>query len=122
MIMNTTTRISKAEHFGRWLGRGWCGFVRAEQRLSGWIVAQGLPASIANALLWIAKLTVLTGLLYTALWLALLLVFAIVAAWVTRNADWDDDERPPEWREGYDGYGLYDNSGWRIDLGDPDER
>lgn len=92
MIMNTTTRISKAEHFGRWLGRGWRGFVRAEQKLSGWIVAQGLPASVANALLWIVKLTVLAGLLYMAFWLALLLVFAIVAAWTAEQQHPEDKE------------------------------
>ncbi len=119
--MNMTTRISKAKRLGYWLGRGWRGYVRGERRISDWLVAQGLPVPVASVLLWIVKLAVLAGLLYTAFWLTLLSSFAIVAAWAARNASWDDDEKQPEWREGYDGYGLYNNSGWRVDLGDPDE-
>lgn len=47
----------------------------------------------------------------------------VLAALTARNADWGgEEEKQPEWRDGYDGYGLYDKSGWRIDLGDSDER
>lgn len=122
MIMNLTTRICKAERVGRWLARGWRGYLRSEREVSDWLMAQGLPAPVVSTLLWIVKLAVMVGLLYTVFWLAALLLLAVVAAWAARNADWGDDEKLPEWREGHDGYGLYDNSGWRIDLGDPDER
>lgn len=111
-----------AHRLGRAAGRSARWLQRCERQAISWLVAKGLPATVAAALLWIVKLAVLAGLLYVAFWLALLLVFAVVAAWAARNADWDDDEKQPEWREGYDGYGLYDNSGWRIDLADPDER
>ncbi|MCP1332006.1 DUF3742 family protein, partial [Halomonas sp. R1t4] len=30
--MNTRPRSSTAERFGRWLGRGWRGYVRRERR------------------------------------------------------------------------------------------
>ncbi|MCQ9617358.1 DUF3742 family protein [Paenalcaligenes niemegkensis] len=79
--MNLTTRISKAERVGRWLARGWRGYLHSEREVSGWLVAQGLPAPIVSTLLWIVTLAVVVGLLYTAFWLALLLVFAVVATW-----------------------------------------
>ncbi len=80
--MNTTTHTSKAERVGRGLGRRWPGYMRGERRISDWLVAQGLPASVASVLLWIVKLAVLVGLLYTAFWLALLLAFVVAAVWV----------------------------------------
>ncbi len=65
-------------------------------------------------LLWTAKLAVLGLLLYVAFWLAMLLVFAVVAAWVARNLG--PDETPePEWRNGPAGFGLYTYDGYRID-------
>src|SRR3546814_4570452 len=77
IAMNMTTRISKAERVGRWLARGWRGYVRGERWLSGWLVAQGVSASVATILRWTFNLVALGVLLYAAFWLALLLVFAI---------------------------------------------
>lgn len=92
--MNTKTR-SNAERFGRWLGCGWRGYVRREQRAVVWMVAQGLPAGGAKALLWVVKLVVLGVLLYVAFWLALLLLFAVAVAWAAQNsAPPDEDEWP----------------------------
>ncbi|MBN0401372.1 DUF3742 family protein, partial [Pseudomonas aeruginosa] len=65
--------------------------------------------------LWVVKLVALGVLLYTASWLALLLVAAVVAAWVARNAGLDDDPTEPEWRNGPAGFGLYTYDGFRID-------
>ncbi|WP_339649847.1 DUF3742 family protein [Halopseudomonas pelagia] len=117
--MNTITRISKVERFGHWLGRKWRGYMRGERRLSGWLATHGLPAFLSTALVWVVKLAVLAGLLYIAFWLALLLVFAIVAAWTVRNTDWDE-EQGTEWRTGSSGFGLY-RGDVRIDFGDPYE-
>jgi len=75
--MNTTTRITTAERFGRWLGRGWRSYVRGGQRVSAWLVAKGVPVSVATALVWVAKLAVLGVLLYVAFWVALLIIFMI---------------------------------------------
>ena len=80
--MNTKSRLGNAERLGRWLGGLWRGFMRQERGVSGWLGARGMPAGGATALLWIVKLAVLGLLLYVAFWLAMLLVFAVVAAWV----------------------------------------
>ncbi|MDH0639291.1 MULTISPECIES: DUF3742 family protein [Pseudomonas] len=77
--MNTKARISNAERFGRRIGGIWWGFVRRERQVAGWLVARGLSAGAATALLWGVKLAVLGVLLYAIFWLALLLVFAIMA-------------------------------------------
>ncbi len=112
--MNTTIRSSTAERFGNWLGRRWRSYVRGERRVSGWLVAQGLPAGAATALLWMVKLAALALLFYVAFWLAVMLIFAVVAAWVARNAE--SYETPePEWKTGPAGFGLYTYDGFRID-------
>lgn len=113
--MNTTTRVSAAERLGRRFGRGWRARARGERRISNWLVSKGVPAGGAVALLWVVKLVAFGVLLYAAFWLALLLVFAVVAAWMARNADLDDDPPEPEWRNGPAGFGLYTYDGFRID-------
>lgn len=57
--MNTKARISNAERFGRRIGGMWRGFVRRERQVAGWLVAHGLSAGAATALLWGVKLAVL---------------------------------------------------------------
>ena len=110
------------KHDGRWshrlgrgVGRAWRGYLRREQRVAGWLVTRGVPAGAATAVLWIVKLAVLGALLYSAFWLALLLAFAVTAAWLVQQDDPDQEEPQPEWREGPNGFGLYDKSDWRID-------
>lgn len=117
--MNTTTRISKAEHLARWLGRRWRDYMRGERWMSGWLMAQGVSASVATILRWTVNLVALGVLLYAAFWLALLLVFAIAAAWAANNAG-ESDEPKTEWRTGGSGFGLY-RGDIRIDIGDPYE-
>jgi len=117
--MNTTPRITTAERFGRWLGRGWRGVVRGERRVSAWMVEKGVPIAVATALVWVVKLAVLGVLLYVAFWVTLLLLFAIAGAWVARNTDWDEPQ--PELRTGLLGFGLYHPDGSRIDPHDPNE-
>lgn len=119
--MTINTHNGRWSHrLGRGAGRAWRGYLRREQRVAGWLVTRGVPAGAATAVLWIVKLAVLGVLLYSAFWLALLLAFAVVAAWLVRNAD-ADDEKQPELRDGHSGVGLYDKDDWRIDMGDPDE-
>ncbi|HBN9632364.1 TPA: DUF3742 family protein [Pseudomonas aeruginosa] len=95
--MNTKARISNAERFGRRIGGMWRGFVRRERQVAGWLVAHGLSAGAATALLWGVKLAVLGVLLYVAFWLALLFGFATAAAWMARESDQDESE---EWAVG----------------------
>ena len=47
--MNTRPRSSTAERFGRWLGRGWRGYVRRERRGGGVFVTAAAWASAANS-------------------------------------------------------------------------
>lgn len=93
--MSTKSRNSNAERFGRWLGRGWRGYVRRERQVTGWLVAQGMPTGGATVLLWIVKLGVLATLLYAAFWLALLLVTVLIVTWVAAQDHSDNEENWP---------------------------
>ena len=115
--MSTRTRISNAERFGRWLGRRWRAYVRRERRVSGWLIAQGVPTPAAAVLIWGVKLAVLAVLLYTAFWLTLLL--ALMAARGISSGDEDIPVAQEELRHGEAGFGLYSSSGQRIDPHDP---
>ena len=86
--------------------------------MNGWLVAHGLTAGGAIALLWITKLVVLGLLLYAAFWMVLVLLFAVVAASVVGGNSSNEDE--PEWRMGLSGYGLY-RGDTRVDPGSADD-
>jgi hypothetical protein len=117
--MNTSTRISHAERFGRRLGRGWRAYARGERRLLAWLAALGFSAGAATVLLWALKLTVLGVLLYAVFWLALLLLFLVAVA--IGNADAVPKTPEPEWRHGHAGFGLYTDDEHRIDPHDPSD-
>jgi hypothetical protein len=89
--MKPSAQTSFAERLGQMLGRMWRGYVRQERKANGWLVERGIPAVGATALLWIIKLVVLGVLLYVAFWLALLLVFAVAAAWAVQHGALDSD-------------------------------
>lgn len=119
--MATKTRISNAERFGRWLGGVWRGYMRQEHRAADWLVARGMPAAGATALLWIVKLAVLGVLLYVAFWLALLVVFVVAAAWGAEySTDQEEDfmNRKAEERDHREGL-AYDPVNYNDD---PDPR
>jgi len=80
--MNTTTRIRTAEHFGRWLGRGWRGYVRGERRVSAWLADKNVPVPVAAALVWTVKLAALGVLLYVAFWIAILVISVVAGMWI----------------------------------------
>ena len=89
--MKSSAQTSFAERLGQMLGRMWRGYVRQERKANGWLVERGIPAVGATVLLWIIKLVVLGVLLYVAFWLALLLVFAVAAAWAVQHGALDSD-------------------------------
>jgi len=89
--MKSSAQTSFAERLGQMLGGMWRGYVRQERKANGWLVEHGIPAVGATALLWIIKLVVLGVLLYVAFWLALLLVFAVAAAWAVQHGALDSD-------------------------------
>ena len=118
--MNTTTRISTAERLGRALGRGWRAYVRGERRALNWLDSKGVSLAGATALLWVVKLVVFGMLLYSAFWLALLLVFTVMVARAAGNLPHEDDDEKAEWRMGWSGYGLYRGE-TRVDPGQDDD-
>ena len=118
--MKKTARTTTAERAGRRLGHARRGCVRKEARAVQWLAGKGLPAGAVRLLFWLVKLTMVVVLLYSAFWLALLLAFAVTAAWLVRNADLDD-EKQPELRDGHSGIGWYNKDDLRIDMGDPDD-
>lgn len=119
--MKTAAQTTFAERLGRTLGRAWR-TARLDRRAQGWLLAQGWAPGIAKAALLAVKLAAIGVLLYTAFWLALLLAFALVGAWVVRNDDGSyDEEHKPEWRYGPAGYGLYTHDDYRIDPHDPED-
>ena len=86
MKAHTQSRIT-AESAGAAIGRVWRKWLRREQRVVGLAGSEGLHATIAKAALRIVTFTLLCVLLYTAFWLALLLVFATVVASGARDPD-----------------------------------
>ena len=120
--MKTAAQTTFAERLGRTLGRTWGSCARLDRRAQGWLLARGWAPGIAKAALLAVKLAAIGVLLYTAFWLALLLAFALVGAWVVRNDDGSyDEEHKPEWRYGPAGYGLYTHDDYRIDPHDPED-
>lgn len=120
--MKTAAQTTFAERLGRTLGRAWRGCARLDRRAQGWLLARGWAPGIGKAALLAVKLAAIGVLLYTAFWLALLLAFALVGAWVVRNDDGSyDEEHKPEWRYGPAGYGLYTHDDYRIDPHDPED-
>ena len=120
--MKTAAQTTFAERLGRTLGRTWRSWARLDRRAQGWLLVRGWAPGIAKAALLAVKLAAIGVLLYTAFWLALLLAFALVGAWVVRNDDGSyDEEHKPEWRYGPAGYGLYTHDDYRIDPHDPED-
>lgn len=95
--MKPSAQTSFAERLGQVFGRMRRGCLRQEREINGWLVEHGLPAGGATALLWIIKLAVLGVLLYVAFWMVLVLLFAVVAAWMVRDSD---DDASEEWAVG----------------------
>lgn len=104
---------------GHYAGRVWGWLAHQEKRAASWLVGKGLSTRTARVLVGGANLVALGVLLYVAFWLVVVLVFVVGAAWVARNAEWDDQQET-EWRTGASGFGLY-RGDVRIDVGDPYE-
>lgn len=94
--MKPAAKPTFTERAGRVFGRMWRAGARLDRKARGWLVARGLGANVAAGLLWAVKLVVLGVLLYAAFWLALLLVFAVTAAWLVSNAHEVVNEQPQQ--------------------------
>jgi hypothetical protein len=120
--MNPAAQTTFAERVGRTLGRLWWRLMRLDRRADGWLVAQGLAPGVAKAVMVASKLAALCLLLYAAFWLAVLLMFAVAAAWVARqeNIDGDSDFLGREAEEKDHREGLFYHPASHND--DPDPR
>ncbi len=110
-----TQSSSTAGQAGAAIGRAWRRWLRQEHRVIGWLVSKGLSATVARPLLCMMILAILGLLLHMVSWLALLLAFAVVVAWIAGDADSDVEDHQPEWRNGISGFGLYNEDGYRVD-------
>lgn len=119
-MMKAHPPVGKAQRAGAACGRAWQGWLRQEKRLIAWGVTQGVPAALGQTLLWVVKLLLIGALFFLAFWVVLLVLFATVAAWAAKNQDYEEKQEP-EWREGFSGYGLYNQDGDRIDPGGIDD-
>ncbi|POE08556.1 hypothetical protein BV921_15100 [Pectobacterium odoriferum] len=113
--MNTATCNRSVERFVRWLGCGRDAYKNGELRVLSWLVSKRVPRIGVVALMWAIKLIALCVLLYSAFWLALLLIFVVAAALMANAAGLGDEPPKPEWRNGPAGFGLYTYDGFRID-------
>ena len=109
-----------SERAGAAFGRAWRKLQRYDARAALWMSENGASPFIAKTLLWTVKIVALAVLLWLAFWIAVLLVIAVMATFLLRNADQPHSGRV-EQRDGPLGFGLYDEHGFRIDL-DDDER
>ncbi|AVR87230.1 DUF3742 family protein [Thauera aromatica] len=120
--MKTAAQTTFAQYLGRTLGRAWRNCVRLDRRAHGRLLTRGWAPGAAKTVLLVVKLAAIGILLYTAFWLALLLVFALAGAWILLNDNGSyDEEQKTEWRYGPAGYGLYTSNDQRIDPHDPDD-
>jgi hypothetical protein len=113
---------SKSEQSTGWGWRGWRFLVRQEFRFTRWLVAHGMPPSFATALLWLVKIALVVVVGYAFFWVAVVLSVVFAAVWALRHSDLDAKPAAPQWRQGFHGFGLYDEVGHRIDpFYDPNE-
>lgn len=85
------------------------GYGQMEHRAARWTVANGLPVELASIGIWGVRLAVAGMLVYTAFWLAIVILIVLASAWygLHRSSNADDDWRFPTWEElrwspGYD--------------------
>lgn len=94
---------------GRATRRALHGYSRSEHQMAGWLASNGLSAGPSWGVVWAVRFAVAGVLLYVAFWLAIVLLIALGAAWVTGNSVASDDDTWPfmSWEErrqttGYD--------------------
>jgi hypothetical protein len=88
MATHAHTQGGTTYQLGKALGRAWRGLGRKATR---GLVSLGLSVQVAKALLWVVRLVVLGGLLYVGFWVALLVLFAVAAAWCVQDASDEED-------------------------------
>jgi hypothetical protein len=115
--MDRYSQVRRSEGAGRWLGA----MVRRLASRNGRVVRVGQAPLPVRLLLWATGIAIVGLLLVFAVWLALLTVFILGAIRLLPHVGRSRDSDEPEWkwRQGLLGFGLYNQSGLRIDSHDP---
>lgn len=114
------TSNAQAERWTQRLGRGAASLLgrlaRTERSLVDWLERSGVSAGLANGAIWICRLALLGAMLYLLFWTVVLLVVVAGVIWLVAAADGSRSPKSGEWRDGWDGYGHYEND-QRTDHG-----
>lgn len=118
-----TTLIPKLLHaLGYCLGQPLAWLLRKQHRLVDGLVAKGLPRRLVKLTLLTLNLFVLTTLLFAIVPMWMVFIVLIIAVIAYSGVDFDlPSPKQPEWRNGWDGYGLYNDIGWRLDGSSEDD-
>lgn len=104
--MSTASRKGTAETTGRWLGRLLRRLVLAEKRFTRSLPKKGIPSLVVALVSWAVALIVVTIILYSMLFIGLLLIAALAVATAIRfgderaNQNFDGEIGAPSWDAG----------------------
>ncbi|GKS92685.1 DUF3742 family protein [Acidovorax sp. SUPP2539] len=115
------SKVPLSRRAGRAAARAWRWLLRQDRGINTWLVARWAPQSVARIVGWCLRLVVVATLFYVAAWMAALVLMLAAGCWLAANATdaLDEDDEPPQWRNGLLGFGFYDKNGVRIDPYDP---
>ncbi|MDA8520466.1 DUF3742 family protein [Acidovorax sp. NCPPB 4044] len=114
---------SLSRRAGRATARAWRWLLFRNKQFTERLIAAGAPAGLAKGVSACVLLLVVGVLLYAAFWFAAaVLILALGFGFAANAADaLEEEDEPPQWRNGLLGFGLYDKDGVRIDPYDPNE-
>ena len=118
--MNNSTNNTLFYRLGKALGQPLAWVLRKQRPVVTWLSDMGLPVPFAKRLLTIINLAILVGLLFAfaPTWVILFVISITILAYKgmdTNNLAPQQDEY--EWQMGWDGSGLYNSLGSRVDCG-----
>ncbi|MCC4589683.1 DUF3742 family protein [Xanthomonas campestris pv. cannae] len=119
-MANSQSRTPLSRRAGRAAVRAWRWLLGRNSQFTGWLIGAGVPASVAKAVGVCALLLVVGVLLYGAFWLGTMVLAVIAALWLIGRIDGFDATPEPEWKDGWEGYGLYRGE-MRIDPGEQED-
>lgn len=105
---------------GRAAGRAWRWLTFRNKQFTERLIAAGAPAGLAKGVGGCVLLLVVSVLLYAAFWLAAAVLAAFCATWLIGRIEDFDTTPEAEWKDGWEGYGLYRGE-TRIDPGEQED-
>jgi hypothetical protein len=117
--MTTNHRHSTSERAGGAFARAVTRVRRVEMSFEAALVAAGVSVTLAHVAVWILRAVVVVAAFF---WLpfAAVLVGAVALLCIFGAVELPPYEAP-EWRQGYQGFGLYEKDGTRIDPHNPND-